>query len=136
MIRWAYAINQWKPQFDDFTRRRDHERALRVVSVAGFSGIELTAGIGRWEPLGNPEQLAANFATIEGLRRTYETELEAILQEGKASGAFSLSDTKLATLAFIAMLTGPTNWFREGGRLSRAEIEDIYAQMVLNAAGA
>ena len=79
---------------------------------------------------------AANFATIEGLRRAYETELEAILQAGKASGAFSLADTKLATLAFIAMLTGPTNWFREGGRLSRAEIEDIYAEMVLNAAGA
>ena len=29
-IRWAYALDQWKPQFDDFVRRRDHERALKT----------------------------------------------------------------------------------------------------------
>ena len=53
-IRWAYAINQWKPQFDDFVRREQHERALKTISIAGFEGVELTAGTGRWEPLGNP----------------------------------------------------------------------------------
>ena len=63
-IRWAYAINQWKPQFDDFVRREDHERALKTISIAGFEGVELTAGTGRWEPLGNPEQLAANFGSV------------------------------------------------------------------------
>ena len=60
-IRWAYAINQWKPQFDDFVRREQHERALKTISIAGFEGVELNAGTGRWEPLGNPQQLAANF---------------------------------------------------------------------------
>ena len=59
MIRFAYAINQWKPQFDDFVRREQHERALKTISIAGFEGVELTAGTGRWEPLGNPQQLAA-----------------------------------------------------------------------------
>ena len=63
-IRWAYAINQWKPQFDDFVRREDHERAIKTISIAGFEGVELTAGTGRWEPLGNPEQLAANFGSV------------------------------------------------------------------------
>jgi inosose dehydratase len=67
-IRWGYAINQWKPQFDDFVRREQHERALKTISVAGFDGVELTAGSGRWEPLGNPEQLAANFGSIAGFR--------------------------------------------------------------------
>ncbi|BDZ44115.1 sugar phosphate isomerase/epimerase family protein [Naasia aerilata] len=66
MIEWSYAINQWKPSFDDFTRRRDHERALRVISISGFTGVELTTGTGRWEPLGNPEQLAANFGSVRG----------------------------------------------------------------------
>lgn len=66
MIRWAYAINQFKPQFDNFTRRRDHLRALRVVSISGFRGIELSSGTGRWEPLGNPAQIAANFGSIAG----------------------------------------------------------------------
>ena len=65
-IRWAYAINQWKPQFDDFVRREQHERALKTISIAGFEGVELTAGTGRWEPLGNPQQLAANFGSVAG----------------------------------------------------------------------
>ena len=67
-IRWAYAINQWKPQFDDFVRREQHERALKTMSIAGFEGVELTAGTGRWEPLGNPQQLAANFGSVAGFR--------------------------------------------------------------------
>lgn len=64
MIRWSYGINQFKPQFDDFVRRRDHLRALRVISASGFRGVELTAGTGRWEPLGNPTQIAANFGSV------------------------------------------------------------------------
>jgi len=67
-IRWGYAINQWKPQFDDFVRREQHERALKTISIAGFEGVELTAGTGRWEPLGNPQQLAANFGSVAGFR--------------------------------------------------------------------
>jgi inosose dehydratase len=67
-IRWAYAINQWKPQFDDFVRREQHERALKTISIAGFEGVELTAGTGRWEPLGNPQHLAANFGSVTGFR--------------------------------------------------------------------
>ena len=63
-IRWGYAIDQWKPQFDDFVRRRDHERALKTISVAGFTGVQLTSGSGRWQPLGNPQQLTANFGSL------------------------------------------------------------------------
>ena len=67
-IKWAYAINQWKPQFDDFVRREQHERALKTISIAGFSGVELSAGTGRWEPLGNPQQLVANFGSLTAFR--------------------------------------------------------------------
>jgi inosose dehydratase len=65
-IRWAYAIDQWKPQFDDFVRRRDHERALKTIAIAGFAGVQLTGGTGRWQPLGNPTQIEANFGSLEG----------------------------------------------------------------------
>ncbi len=78
-IRWAYAINQWKPQFDDFVRREQHERALKTISIAGFEGVELTAGTGRWEPLGNPQQLAANFGSVAGFREFLRScELDAV----------------------------------------------------------
>ncbi len=77
-----------------------------------------------------------NFARIEALRKTYETELEGILKAGQAEGLFAVPDTKLATLALIAMLTGVTTWYREGGRLSRADVGQIYWDMVRKAVGA
>mgnify|MGYP002622223971 CR=1 FL=1 len=72
-----------------------------------------------------------NFAAIEALRRRYEQEFVAILEEGLAAGAFRLPDVRLAAMAVIAMLTGVTTWYREGGRLSRAEVAQIHADMAL-----
>lgn len=77
----------------------------------------------------------AHFSQVEALRRRYEDELEAILRAGQAEGSMVLPDTKLATMALIAMLTGVNTWFREGGRLSRARVEDIYVDMVRKAVG-
>ena len=76
-----------------------------------------------------------NFAQIEELRRSYEDGLEAILRAGIDSGDFEVSDPKIATMAVIAMLTGVNTWFREGGRLSLAEVEQIYWDMVRKAVG-
>lgn len=72
----------------------------------------------------------ANFTIIEGLRRDYETNLETILKTGSDTGVFATPDTKLATMAIIAMLTGVTTWYRTGGRLARDSVADIYVDMV------
>ena len=77
-----------------------------------------------------------NFAVIEDLRRSYEDGLETILRAGVDSGAFQVEDPKIAAMAVIAMLTGVNTWFREGGRLSRAEVEQIYWDMVRKSVGA
>lgn len=77
-----------------------------------------------------------NFAVIETLRRGYEDRLEAILKAGQGAGAFLLPDTKLATMAIIAMLNGINTWYREGGRLSRQGVGDIHWDMVRKAVGA
>ena len=78
---------------------------------------------------------AENFAVLEEMRRSYEDQLEAILRDGVAAGAFRLKDTKIATLAIIAMLTGLTTWYREGGRLPLEEVERIYVDLVRGAVG-
>jgi AcrR family transcriptional regulator len=71
-----------------------------------------------------------NFATIEDLRRRYESDLESILRDGRDQSVFNVPDTKITTLAIIAMLTGVNTWYRSGGRLSRTEVENIYWDMV------
>jgi len=77
-----------------------------------------------------------NFARIEALRRRYETVLETILQAGSQEGVFTVQDSKIATLAVIAMLTGVTTWFRAGGRLSLNAVQDQYRDMVRRLVGA
>ena len=77
-----------------------------------------------------------NFARIEVLRKVYEDALEAILADGMQAGQLRILDSKITTLAIIAMLTGMSTWYREGGRLPLAEIEAIYVDMVRRLAGA
>jgi len=77
-----------------------------------------------------------NFAAIESMRRDYETLLEEILQQGVEQGVFTIADTRIATLAVIAMLTGVNTWYSAQGRLSVAEVEEIYWDMVRALVGA
>lgn len=74
-----------------------------------------------------------NFRTIEALRSRYETILERILVAGAEAGDFDVPDTKIATLAMIAMLTGVNTWFREGGRLSLKDVQNQYWNMARKA---
>lgn len=74
-----------------------------------------------------------NFATIEELRKRYEDDLEGILRDGVEAGVLVVPDTKIATLAVIAMLNGVMTWYRSGGRLSLDEVEVIYWDMVRKA---
>ena len=70
-----------------------------------------------------------SFAEIEALRRAYEDRLEAVLAAGLEAGVFDVGDTRIATMALIAMLTGLHVWFRDGGRLTRSEVQEMYADL-------
>lgn len=76
---------------------------------------------------------AENFARVEALRRIYEAKLQAILDAGQAEGVFDVQDSRIATRAVIAMLNGVNTWFREGGPLSLADVQEIYWDMVRKA---
>lgn len=71
-----------------------------------------------------------NFAKLEVMRRQYEDALEEILSVGQTSGQFDCHDTKLTTLALIAMLNGVLTWYKPDGRLSLERVEEIYSDMV------
>lgn len=77
-----------------------------------------------------------NFARIETMRKAYEAILTAILVAGREAGAFRIADPKLATFALIAMMTGVNTWYRPGGRLGAAEIEEVYLGMAGSLVGA
>jgi len=76
-----------------------------------------------------------NVAEVERLRKLYEDELEAILQDGVDTGLFRLDDTKVTPLAIIAMLTGISIRYQADGRLSLNRIETLYVGMVRRLVG-
>ena len=69
------------------------------------------------------------------LRDAYEDTLRGILAAGAESGDFRIADTGVVTKALLAMLTGVTVWFRDGGRLDRDAVAESYVQTVLQAVG-
>ena len=77
-----------------------------------------------------------NHAAIAALRGRYETALADILRAGAEVGVMRVADARLAAMALIAMLTGVTNWYREGGRLDRAAVADHYWTLARGAVGA
>lgn len=76
-----------------------------------------------------------NFNAIEALRRRYESVPRKILECGVADGSFDIIDPQVSTMAIIAMLNGMTTWFRESGRLTLDEIEEIYIRLVARLVG-
>lgn len=62
-VQFGCAINQWKPNFDDFSRPEQHERALKVIAASGFTGVELRSGTGRWDPLGRPASITNTYGS-------------------------------------------------------------------------
>lgn len=79
---------------------------------------------------------AETFDDVATLRQRYEKILLDILDDGMKTKAFSAGDARVAAMAIIAMLNGMTTWFREDGRLSLEEIEDLYVGMVDRCVGA
>lgn len=67
---------------------------------------------------------------VVALRKRYEGILRDILQDGIDQGTFAMPDIRITTFAILAMLTGLTAWYQEGGRLSRGELAACYSQLV------
>jgi AcrR family transcriptional regulator len=71
-----------------------------------------------------------NYEIVVGLRQQYERKLIGILDDGVASGRFTVADTTVAAYGILAMLTGVCTWFKPAGRLSKEEVTGIYTGMV------
>ena len=77
----------------------------------------------------------AQYARVVDLRKKYEAYLRDILSKGSKAGLWSLTDAKVTSYALLAMLTGVSNWYRAGGRLSQSKLIQIYQGLVCAAIG-
>ena len=77
----------------------------------------------------------ANFKAIVEQRRIYEKIIYNLILSGVVSGDFLVPDPKITSLALIALLTGPVDWFREDGRLTSDELMRQYCILTRQALG-
>ncbi len=68
-------------------------------------------------------------APVFALRDRYEGILQEILRVA------GISEPAVRARALLAMMTGVTVWFRDGGRLDREAVARIYVNLVRNAVG-
>ena len=67
-IKWGYSLNCWTHQSNS-VRKDVNERNFKVCSVAGFKGVEMQIGAGRWKPLGFPEIIGQIYGGPEEYTR-------------------------------------------------------------------
>lgn len=72
----------------------------------------------------------ADYKKYIGLRKRYEDFLTAILVQGIEERKFAMTDPRITTFAILSMLTGAYVWYKKNGRLSQAELEAIYVDLV------
>jgi AcrR family transcriptional regulator len=99
---------------------RYHSRKQREVFIANMEIRSLTAD---------------DRIKVGAMRRQYEGVLHDILQAGADAGQFQIADIRVATFAILAMLTGLTAWYQEGGRLSKDELVSCYAALIMKGVG-
>jgi AcrR family transcriptional regulator len=68
---------------------------------------------------------------INDMRRTFDKELTALIQDGADTGEFDVADPHLAALSIGGMVSWAYVWFRETGRYSVPEAADEITKMIL-----
>jgi len=77
-----------------------------------------------------------HFVELQAVRRNFQQRVQRFLADGVAAGEFTVPDAKLAGIAVLDLLKGVDAWMREPGRLSRRQVAETYAVLVLNMMGA
>lgn len=75
-------------------------------------------------------------AEVVALRDSYDRRITQILRQGIATGAFTISEPRIATFAIIGMISRVSKWHKGNGRLSEGELEELFVGYILQMVGA
>lgn len=74
-------------------------------------------------------------ATIAARRDEYEGYFRRAIEDGVASGVFTVPDPRLATLFVLSALNWTYQWYRPGGPLGLDAFIEQYTRLILNSLG-
>ena len=73
----------------------------------------------------------ADSDAIDNMRREFDRKVNALLNEGVASGEFIVDDVQMASLAIGGIVSWSYVWYRPNGRLTRLETAERIADLVM-----
>ena len=74
---------------------------------------------------------SADSDAIDDMRREFDRKVNALLNEGVASGEFVVDDVQIASLAIGGIVSWSYVWYRPNGRLTRLETAERIADLVM-----
>ena len=92
----------------------------KVYGVVSYGHDQLKQSLG-------PEQQDR----LRALERKHLGNLERILADGIAAGAFRLADVHAVAFAILAMGEHAIFWFRPDGRMSATELAELYGDLAV-----
>ncbi len=72
------------------------------------------------------------FDRIVSLRDQYEAIFQKLIASGMDVGLFETGDIKILSYAILTLCTAGATWYKPNGRLSVADIVEIYENFILN----
>lgn len=64
-------------------------------------------------------------------KRRFDRKLARLIQTGIDDGIFAVDNARVAAYAIVGMSNWAYQWYRDGGRLSAAELGDVFAEYAL-----
>lgn len=112
--------------------RPEDRLALLVTSLAGFQGMYSAASVAADGEIRVFEPGSPIFLELVANRDRYEGWWVDALKQGAEEGVFTMGDPRTTRLALISMCTGVSQWYREDGPLSLADICQSLADIALS----
>lgn len=75
-------------------------------------------------------------ALLIAKRDAYQARFVELIQDGVRSGAFTVTEVRVAAYAILLQCTGVALWFDPAGRLSLDEVTEIHIELALGSLGA
>ncbi|GGL44855.1 TetR/AcrR family transcriptional regulator [Phycicoccus endophyticus] len=73
---------------------------------------------------------------VEALRHAVDAEMQGVVQDGVADGAFHCEDPRVAAAALLSLAVDVARWYREDGAWTPEELGEHYAHLAVRIVGA
>lgn len=128
IVRSQLTSEDPRERFVQLVRAHTHYQLERQSTAEAYQATFGFRGLVQSLPAKYRKRIAA-------AQRSYAEEFRQVLAAGREDGEFTFEDLTVTTFAVIQHCEFPTSWYNAEGRLSPAEVADLYVDLALRMVG-